>query len=157
MFEAFTKGLAEAFGDLGTTAKKFVGKRSMDRMAAVAAMVSYLPDKDADDDEIHRAVRAIFAVSEGLYTVEEINTSIQSHLKTLKFDDEIGKVQLMNEIRPANGTGEAPLLIACAIAVGKASGPSPDVDPFTPEERALTAEIAEHLGEDPSKYPIIKK
>lgn len=155
MFESLGRLFKDAFGDLEATARRFAGKNSMNRIAAVGAMVAYLPDGDADDDERKSAVKAMYALTNGIYTVEDMRAAVDKHVETLSFMPEIGKAQLFKEILPASGTDEAPLLVAVAIAVGKASGPKDD--PFTPDERKLAAEIARHLGLDPVKYDILKK
>lgn len=149
-FMQFAEGV---LNDLESKARKFAGAKSKDRVAAVTAMVAYIPDEDADKDEIKKGVQAIVKHSGGVYTIDEMLTAINKHVATLEFDTNMGEAELMTLIGPTANTEEATFLIHVAIAVGKASG-EPGEDPFSDAEKDVVRRIISRLGEAPGTYGL---
>lgn len=157
MFEKIVKGVQDAVTDITTAAKRYVGAHEMGRVAAVAAMMAYLPDGDADDDEIMQGVIAIQSRMGDAYKIDELVTAIQARVKKLQASKRFGKAALLEEIAPAKDTPEAFFLVQVAAAVGEAvdpAAPKGGADPFTPAEWALAKEIAVALGVDPKTAGI---
>ena len=153
MFETFRKFAESVAADLETKAKQFSGQKSMGRVAATAAMIAYLPDENADGEEIKKGVQAISRYSGGVYPLADMIAVVDERLETLKFDTGIGEAELMKEIAPAAGTEEADFLVRIAIAVGKASGDEGE-DPFSDSEKEVCRRIIGRLGLQASTYGL---
>jgi tellurite resistance protein len=140
------KSAATAMIDGATkTINRAVGAQQMQRIAAICAMMAYLPDGDADDDEIDTGIAAIMQkLGANTYSVGEMRSAVDRHVATLKASKRMGKIALMDLIKPAKGTDEAIDLVQFAAAVGDA--PSPNVPAYTEAEKALAIEIADWLG-----------
>lgn len=140
-------------GDLEKKAKQFAGKASMGRVAASCAMVAYLPDKDADKEEIKKGIQAIIKHSGGVYDLTRMLEEVNTRVATLEFDADMGEGELMKEIEGARGTEEADFLIRVAIAVGKASGEEGE-DPFSPAEKEVVMKMIRRLGLSPDEFGL---
>lgn len=153
MFSKLMK-LAEGIaGDIEKKARKFAGASSMGRVAAVTAMIAYLPDNDADKDEIKKGIQAISRQSGGVYELSRMLEEVNKRVETLEFDADMGEGELMREIERARGTDEADFLVRVAIAVGKASG-EPGEDPFSPEEKAVARRICQRLSVSADEFGL---
>lgn len=153
MFSKFLKIAEGIAADIENRAKQFAGAKSMGRVASVTAMIAYLPDNDADKDEIKKGVQAISKHSGGIYPLTDMLDAVNKRVTTLEFDADMGEGELMQEIAPAANTPEADFLVRVAIAVGKASG-EPGEDPFSPEEKEVARRIASKLNLTASDFGL---
>ncbi len=148
---SFLDSLKEGAAALGDSFKKaatrFTSGPAMNRIAAVTAMMAFLPDGDADDDEIDAGIAAIHAKVGDALSISEMRALVVKHVSTLKASKRIGKVTLMDLLAPARGTDEAVFLVQVAAAVGDAPNGTPE--PYTPAEKALAVEIARFLNVSP--------
>lgn len=156
MFGKLLKGIGDAIDEVATATNRLLNTAEMGRVASVCAMMAYLPDGNADDDEIEAGVDVIGRRFGHVYKATEMVAEIRKRVNTLKESKRFGKIELMDELIPARGTDEAKFLVQVAAAVGEAPDDSlpRGTDPFTPAERALAAEIAVHLGLDPKTAGI---
>ena len=139
-------------GDITASAKKFSNSGTRDRAAAVAAIVAYVPDQDADKDEISKGVKAIHKMTDGAFKIDEMLAAVNSAVETLEFDVDMGYTELMNTVRKA-GADERRLLVSVGIAVGKSSG-EPGEDPFSPEEKDCVRRMITDLGMNASDFGL---
>lgn len=148
MFGKFFRKVGEGLENMADAADRALTAHEMGRIAAVCAMMSYLPDGNADDDEISAGLTAIKHKFGDLYKTGNMVAEITSRVNRLKESKRFGKMALMEEIEAAKGTDEAAFLLNVAAAVGEAPDPSlgKGEDPFTSAERALAKEIAGVLG-----------
>lgn len=159
MFGKIFKGLRDGARELGREIDRALNQEEMERIAAVVAMMAFLPDGNADDDEIEAGVNALKHQLGNLYKPSEMIGEVRKRVEVLKASPRFGKLELMSEIEKATDESdmtEAEFLVQVAAAIGEAPDPSLDkgVDPFTPAERALAREIALRLGVDPKTANI---
>ena len=151
-FEKFMSIVNGVAGDIKSSAKKFSNSGTRDRAAAVCAMVAYIPDQDADKDEINKGVKAIHKMTDGAFKIEEMVAAVNKAVETLEFDVDMGYTELMNAVRKA-GADERRLLVSVGIAVGKSSGEKGE-DPFSPEEKDCVRRIISDLGMNSSEFGL---
>jgi len=144
MLSKFMSVLQNIGDDIAGGAKKFANKGTRDRAAAIAAMVAYIPDKDADKDEINKGVKVIHRMTNGAFEIDDMIQAVNDAVSTLEFDIDMGRAELMNKVLKANDD-EKRLLVNVGIAVGKSSGEEGE-DPFSPEEKECVRRIITDLG-----------
>lgn len=145
--------IVQGVGDnIAAGAKKFANAGTRDRAAAVAAMVAYIPDQDADADEIRKGVQAIHRMTNGAFKIDEMVDAVNTAVDTLKFDIDMGRAELMNKVRKASDD-EKRLLVNVGIAVGKSSGEEGE-DPFSDDEKSCVRQIISDLGLNASEFGL---
>lgn len=152
MLSKFLSIMQNVGDDISKRAKQYANARSMGRVASVTAMVAYIPDGDADKEELTKGIKAIQRSSAGVYDLTTMLNEVNRRIETLQFDTDIGEGELMKELDGANGD-EGDFLVRVAIAVGKASGEEGE-DPFSDAEKAVVARIARKVGQDPANYGL---
>lgn len=156
MFGKIFKAVGSVIDEVGAEIKRGLSADEMKRAAAVCAMMAYLPDNNADDDEIEASVDAIKHRLGSTFSVREIVAEVKECVDAMKTSRRFGKLDMMDKLSPAVGTSEAEFLVQVAAAVGEAPDDSlpKGSDPFTAAERALAREIAKALGVDPKTAGI---
>jgi tellurite resistance protein len=151
MFDTFIRRAVGLFDKAAATAERLLNADELGRLAAVVAMMAYLPDGNADDDEIEAGIAAILHRFGPIYKPSDLAREIRERVDVLKESRRFGKADLMAQILPARYSPEADFLVQVAAAVGEAPDESlpKGADPFTPAERALAREIAAVLSVDP--------
>lgn len=156
MFGKIFKAIGSAMDEVSHAIDRELSADDMKQIAAVCAMMAYLPDGNADDDEIEAGVDAIKHKLGSTFTTREIVAQVKEYVGVMKESKRFGKLDMFDIIAPARASPFGEFLVQVAAAVGEAPDASLDkgVDPFTAAERSLAREIAKALEVDPRKAGI---